>query len=256
MRKIIYLILVAGLLYCDNTEEKIKTTIDERIEINKKYQKKEFVVSDVSNFEFYVIADTHYGKKYKIHNSLSTNYVRNRIPDYSKVFINGDILIRGSSRDWFVYNNDVAKTNYNIYGVIGNHDIDVNIQRYNRVFGKTIYDYVVGDTQIIVLDTGDKIVGVTQLEWLEGKLKNSTSKNIIILTHVPCSYMHRFGEHKLQQLCIDYSVKLCVYAHAHARSSNVVGNTTFETISSISMVEDKQVLKIKIANDVLSWKSL
>lgn len=251
---------------CDDDEDKNNTDlVNERMQNNFLHEKKPFNVDDENNFEFYVVADPHYGL-------FNISYLQNLknekiIPEYSNVFIDGDLLEIGNNNNFVVDNqmslavDDISKSTYNVFAVMGNHDFYVGYETWVNQFGPTAYDYIIGDTHIIILDTGNFLLGEVQTDWLENILSTSNTKNKIIITHIPYdtpnhnkNYTH--GDYNIPTICKKYNVSLCIFGHDHLLETKIIDDTTYIRIGSLAKSVRGTVLKIKIQNNKISKEIL
>lgn len=240
------LLLVLLILSCYNDEIGDFVYINERFDLNMEYDKKDFIVEDDENFEFYLVADTHY--------SATTPVMLYKVDleEDDKIFILGDITNNSSESEINSLLTDNAQYGYNLYGVMGNRDVDLDFDLWGNLFGPTIYSYHIGETLIIVLDTTDGYFGYRQFKWLEDTLSIEV-ENKIILNHMPPrSYTDREFE-RYEEIMQNYDIDVVFHGHDHYYSEKIIGGVLHVGLADLKNGTNKYLIKISIVDNEFSW---
>lgn len=155
------------------------------IRFKEKNDLKNFYSPDVSSdtsFKFLIIADTHYYQ-------TQPNYIK-KIEEKRKewgisfIVVLGDIVQNGYKEAYDLAKDDFDKSKIPIYPIIGNHDIFNNGWNiYKKVMGRSIYNFTIGKTLFIFIDTANGTLGSYQKDWLEKRLDDSNHDNIFVFSH-------------------------------------------------------------------------
>jgi predicted phosphodiesterase len=201
-----------------------------------------------------VIADTHY-----------YNYQ----PDYFKtiqekkdewgisfVIHVGDITQNGQMSEFNIATDDFFNCTLPVFMVPGNHDLYYEgFDIYKSKFGRTIYDFKIGKTQFIFLDTANGTLGNLQKNWLEDRLKNTNANNIFIFTHYclfDSEYLSytdwSFPEEKyyLIDLFDKYNVNYYICGHLHLNAQSEIRGVDYITIKNMSSNAGDVFLKVSV----------
>ncbi len=154
----------------------------------------------------------------------------NKDNDISFAINNGDLVPDGYKKEFSNYLNIIKTSKKPFISIIGNHEIPWydGESNYKKVFGKTHFSFVYGNSYFIVLDSSDKKIGNKQLKWLEKELQKSQKyTNRFVITHVPL-YDPRYGKYakghslkspkkikKLNNLLDIYRVNMIFCSHIH-----------------------------------------
>lgn len=138
-------------------------------------------VSDSNNFTFLVISDVHYDNK-QLSYLKSLEAARSKY-GFEFVIINGDIVQAGYRYSFDLVKEDAAHLSVPYYPVIGNHDIyNGGFRLYKEEFGRTVYNFKVGKSHFIILDTANGDLGELQKSWFEERLAEG-GENIFLFSH-------------------------------------------------------------------------
>ncbi|OHD14762.1 MAG: hypothetical protein A2086_07045 [Spirochaetes bacterium GWD1_27_9] len=215
-------------------------------------------ITDTNNFSFLVISDTHYYK-------TQLNYIKDiennkNNWNISFIVINGDIVQNGLKEAFNLVKEDIAQTTLPIYPVIGNHDVYFNgFDTYKEVFGRTIYDFKIGETHLIFLDTANGTLGEGQKNYLIDTLKNSTAKNKIVFTHYSfidkevesaTSVSNLEESYFIFDLFEKYKVNYCITGHLHFSDYKEIRGTKYIIVNNRGG-DSNYYLKISVKNGIL-----
>jgi 3',5'-cyclic AMP phosphodiesterase CpdA len=256
-KKILFFLLffVVSCNYTDLTGFLFSSYVNERFKI--KDDLKNFsppAVSDPDNFSFLVVADSHYAEKQldffkKIQEKKDEWGI-------SFVVILGDITYAGQRGEYDFAIEDFLKCTIPIYPVLGNHDLYNNgFDIYKDKIGRTVYDFKVGRTHCIILDTANGTIGSLQKKWLENVLKSSGADNILIFSHYSptdsefVSYTEwSFPEEKyyLIDLLDDYNADYFFCGHLHFNDEKEIRGVKYVIVKDLYSGTNDVFLKVTV----------
>lgn len=178
-------------------------------------------------FSFAVLGDNRDGKKVfkKIIHSINND------KDIKFSLNNGDLISKGSKREFSDYIKQIKILNQPLISIIGNHEIPSSNSKlnYKTVFGKLYFSFQYENTYFIILDTADKHgLGKKQRSWLIQELKKSKKfKNRFVFMHMPLydprkgklkeghSILDSKNAKKLNKIFDKYKVSMLFTSHIH-----------------------------------------
>ncbi len=218
------------------------------------------IIPDTNNYSFLVITDTHY---YDIQLGYIENIENNNASwNLSFIIVNGDIVQSGKKYSFELVKDDISKTTLPVYPVIGNHDLYNNgFENYKKYFGRTVYDFKIGITHLIFLDTANGTLGEEQKPWLEKTLKNSGCKYKIIFTHYsptayemeePTAMSYPEEAYYIFDLCERYHVNYYICGHLHFYDYKEIRGTKYIIINAMA-ADKNSFIKISIESGNLKY---
>lgn len=143
----------------------------------------EKMISKITSVDCFAAAgDTHIGFS-------NGSYLKWMLDDASErgadfVIVNGDLTQEGTREEYDAYLNIIANSDIPVISTLGNHDLrNEGKTHYTALFGDAYFDFKVGDSNFIFLDTSKKYISSKQYRWLERQLKQGGEN--IIFSHVP-----------------------------------------------------------------------
>jgi hypothetical protein len=141
-------------------------------------------VTDPQNFSFAMVGDLHIGNQgvQRLNEIITAAQAEN---DAFIVFL-GDLVQDGNAADVTAFRTAMANSVYaqKFAPVIGNHDIfNDGWKYYLQSNGASHYTFTAGNSEFIVMDTGDGTLGNDQLAWLQGVLGQNLPSNTFMLSH-------------------------------------------------------------------------
>lgn len=138
-------------------------------------------VADSSNFSFLVLSDVHYDREQPSYlkkvEAIRATY------GIEFVIIAGDIVQAGLQHSFDLFKADAAHLSIPYYPLVGNHDIyNGGFSLYKEEFGRTVYNFKIGGSHFIMLDTANGDLGDLQREWFEARLAEGGS-NLFVFSH-------------------------------------------------------------------------
>ena len=218
-------------------------------------------ITDKDNYSFLVITDTHY---YDHQLGYFKDIEKHREEwGISFIVITGDLVQDGRKKAYNLIRDDMKKTDLPIYPLIGNHDLYNNgFDIYKKYFGRTIYEFRIGDTHYIFLDTANGTLGYQQRDWLENKLKNCKCKNKILFSHYsptdkelesPTAMSYPDEANYIIDLCDKYNVDYFICGHLHTYDYKKMRGTKYIVLANRGHNEDC-FLKMTVKNGKLKHK--
>jgi 3',5'-cyclic AMP phosphodiesterase CpdA len=261
--KIIFLLIIALSLSCEYFDfggmfasSEVNTRFEAKDSLKNFYAPS---ITDTNNFKFIVISDTHYTDSPK-------NYIKyiednKNVWGVSFIVVTGDITNNGFQTSFDTAENEFSETSLPVYPVIGNHDLyNSGFDIYKNVFGRTIYDFKIGDTHFIMIDTANGTLGTKQKEWLENVLANSGCKNKIVFSHYnlqenvfESETVISFPEEEyyLYDLFEKYSVNYFISGHFHGYLNTEIRGVKYIVISNMAAQSNNHLI-ISVTNGNLS----
>lgn len=237
--------------------------------VNKRYDENKNLpainpplVPDVNNFCFLVFSDTHYYKSRP--NNISKIINMPEMSDISFIIITGDITQAGAASSYQIAIDDFSNTVLPIYYVIGNHDLYHDGYSYfKKNFGRTIYDFVIGNTQFIILDTANSTLGVKQTKWLKNKFKDTNYENILLFSHYSlfnkewttfCEWSIPEERYSLIDLFDRYNVDYFFSGHLHYKLEVTTRDVKYLTIEAIYENEEPPLVKVTVNGNAVTHR--
>jgi predicted phosphodiesterase len=181
---------------------------------------------DDGEFSFVLVGDIHLGG-HDVNRLRAILAAAQSHGDAFVIFL-GDLVDKGKREEMQTFVNQVAEFGFQnkaLY-VIGNHDVfEDGWSGWKELIGPSHFDVVIGNTHFMILDSADGMIGEHQTEWLENKLRASTSSQKIILSHylpvIPGqrTYLRLANEDEatsLMKLSSRYRVKAWLGGHYHS----------------------------------------
>lgn len=221
--------------------------IEERYQFSSKWNEThppEKIIVTQEEYDILVAADLHIGDTTSYMSFLS----RGTQPEITAMVFVGDI-VSGKEKDYETFNrllpaDDIKPS----FVLVGNHELYFDgWKHFSRLFGSSVYYFTIAtptkEDLFICLDSGSGTLGKSQLKWLKDLLENSRSSydQCVIFTHV-----NFFRDHHtlstnpltnellvLIDLFEQHRVNMVIMGHDHARSVNVLGNTTYLTMDAL-----------------------
>ena len=147
----------------------------------------------------------------------------NGMNDISFVLLNGDLVDYGWNNEFNWAADKLKKLRVPFITAIGNHDMLGNGRKiYQQMFGVENFTFNYGTSRFICLNTNSRETGydgtIPDVNWLTNELKDTTPRNIFILSHVP-----PFSDDFLRSNEYGYRVllrsnphtRLCLHGHEH-----------------------------------------
>lgn len=215
-------------------------------------------VIEENNFSFLFITDLHY---YTNDPDYFTYIEKNRVNwNISFIVVGGDIAQNGLTNAFDFAINDFKRTSLPIYPVLGNHDLyNGGFKNFKKYFGRSIYDFNIGNTLFIVLDTANGTLGYYQKQYLSDKLKNTDKKNKILLTHYSLidkenesatAYSNTEEVYYIKDLCRKYGVNYVISGHLHNNIFHDIDGTKYISVGSIKE-NTPHFLKVTISGEIV-----
>ncbi len=220
-------------------------------------------IADTNNFSFVVMTDTHYDRSQLGY----FKYIEDHKAEWgiSFIVVTGDLVQNGDKFSYQLLKDDIAKITLPVYPAIGNHDIYNNgFDYYKKYFGRTVYRIIIGQTELIFLDTANGTLGEGQKAWLESRLENSSCKNKMIFTHYspidmefesPTSMSYPEEAYYIFDLCDRHNVDYYICGHLHAYHNEEIRGTNYIVLSNRAKGTDS-LLKVSVENGELKYKIL
>jgi hypothetical protein len=155
---------------------------------------------------------------------------------------NGDLVPDGYEKEFANYLHLIKKSKKPIVSVVGNHEIPWydGETNYQKIFGNSNFAFAYKNSYFIIVDSSDKELSKSSLQWLEDELRISQKyNNRFLFTHVPL-YDPRKGEYKkghsfkrikqakaLNDLFDKYRVTMLFCSHIHFYYKGKWQNTPF-----------------------------
>ena len=168
------------------------------------------------------------------------------------------------------YNPEKHLCNYELFHVLGNHDIFFDgWAEFRELIGPSVYWFEVvfdeGRDLYITLDSANGTLGRKQTEWLKSFLKNNRSKyrHCIVLTHTNLFYtdlsqtssgnMAMEETFMLMDLFRKQNVSLVLQGHDHYRENLVYDGVKYTVVGTIrDESKAPEYLKISVTADGVS----
>ena len=234
------------------------------------------VVDASANYMFYVCTDPHINATYK-NLDIFNNSLRND-SEASFGVILGDCTDTRSNLHTYMsvvrYDATKHRYDYNIFHVLGNHDLFFNGWcDFRELVGPSVFWFEVvfpeGKDLYISLDTATGTLGYKQTQWFKSFLADNRHKyrHCIILTHTNFFYTDRTqsssGNMPLEEslALIDFlgehNVSLVLQGHDHYREDLTYDDVRYTVIGAISdEIEAPEYLKVYVGSDKvdLDWQ--
>jgi 3',5'-cyclic AMP phosphodiesterase CpdA len=198
----------------------------------------------VDNYSILAAADSHIGGT----TNFNAFFIEAKKPENLAFVMDGDI-VTGLKDDYTAFHQLLPKFEDKPYFLlIGNHDLFFDgWKTFSELYGTSTYWFTV-QTPIakdifICLDSGSGTLGAKQLAWLKNILTTERSKyrNCIVFSHVNFFRNRHAGSSSLLvpelyvlfELFAQNNINMVISGHDHARSLNVLGNTTYIIIGAL-----------------------
>ena len=183
----------------------------------------------------------------------------------------GDLVDKGDRESLIAFRSQISEfgfENKSLY-VLGNHDVfDNGWVHWRELMGPSHFDIVIGNCHFFVLDSADGIVGEKQSQWLEAKLKNSTSAHKIVLSHymplVPGqrTYLRLADELEavsLMKLLTRYEATAWLGGHYHSFVQEKIENVTYLVAGGgggrrMEPIKDNFFVRAQVTADKISFE--
>lgn len=220
-------------------------------------------VVDPNNFNFAVITDTHYYDK-------PLHYIKNLQDDLAAygiefIAVAGDITQAGQDKQIEYFLSDKATSTVPVYPLIGNHDLYNNgFSRYSQKIGRSIYDFSIGDSTFIFLDSANGTLGDEQRIWYEEKLKANTKSNIFVFSHysltdnawqTPTAMPYPVEVYNLISLNDQYNVDYFISGHLHIYDRKELRGVQYFIVNA-AHANSESVLLVQVNGTNISYNIL
>jgi predicted phosphodiesterase len=179
--KVVIFFLVLSLGSCVS-----RSTWDERFTISESLSAPSVAqVSELNQFKFAMVGDLHVSNG----DTQILRQILKGAQDEQDEFIVllGDLVDRGDVGSFTAIKDALKAYGFEgkVLSLIGNHEIfEGGWQDFRSVWGASHYSISIGNSQFVVLDTADGVIGESQFEWLREALqKNTESTHTFILSH-------------------------------------------------------------------------
>ncbi len=244
-------------------------TADDRYEQsqtwNNSHPFKNLIVED-DNYSILAAADSHIGGTTNFNIFLTEAKKAENL-----VFVMDGDIVSGLKDDYSKFNLLLPKFDDKPYFIlIGNHDLFFHgWKTFFELYGTSTYWFTVQTPSakdiFICLDSGSGTLGAMQLAWLKNTLATERKKyrNCIVFSHVNFFRNRHAGSSNLLvpelyvlfELFAQNNVNMVISGHDHARSLNVLGNTTYIIIGALRDNYSKAgYLKLSITNCKIGYE--
>lgn len=181
------------------------------------------------DFCFSVVGDLHFGR-YKSQPAILKYVLENASVDSDFIIVNGDITNKGEFFQFGEYFEAIKDSKIPVITVKGNHDILMNMDLYNRIFGNSQFNFEYNGYNFIILDSSTWRVDYSELDWLSYKLKDKPA--IVVLHHPPLSNPDKlFPELKnaksVMEVLSSNPPFMVISSHNHSKRKFTQGNTNY-----------------------------
>lgn len=220
-------------------------------------------VSNSSQFNFAVITDTHYYDRplhyiEKLQDHLATYGIE-------FIVVVGDITQAGQNEQIDYYLNDKATSSVPVYPAIGNHDLFNNgFSRYSQRIGRSVYNFSVGDSFFLFLDTANGTLGRDQRIWYEEKLKENTLNNVFVFSHYSLTdgawqtfttMPYPIEVYNLISLNDQYNVDYFISGHLHVYNRKELRGVQYFIVNEAADNQNS-VLLVQVDGTNISYRTL
>jgi 3',5'-cyclic AMP phosphodiesterase CpdA len=257
-----FIFLLSGCDYIDLGGVFSSSDVDNRFDKNdslKDYNAP--TLADVNNYSFIVITDTHYYNAQLGYFEDIEKHKNNW--GISFIVVTGDLIQNGKKEAYDLIKADIKKTSLPFYPVIGNHDIyNDGFKYYKKYFGRTMYDFTIGNTYYLFFDTANGTLGEQQKNWLKERLDKTNAKHKILFTHysptdqefeTPTSMTYPEEAYFLIDLCDKYNVDFFICGHLHKYDEKKIRGTKYIVLNNREKGVDC-FLKVSVENGNLNYE--
>jgi hypothetical protein len=188
-----------------------------------------------NSFTFTLMGDTHIGSPGgEVMQRIVTEAVT---AGDAFAVIAGDVTQGGLDGEFTQFRSVFSTAGLPFRAAIGNHDLFFDgWERFKTQIGRSIYSFNADNVHFIMIDSGNGILGQTQLNWIEEDLKANTRPHIVMVTHFPpwngyFSSIYKMSSDEeaaiLKDLCYRYSVDIVAAGHFHGYEEHDIGRTKF-----------------------------
>ncbi len=189
------------------------------------------VIEGPGTFQFVVMGDSQGNS-----GLLSTIVDEVNTLNVSFVLHTGDCVSHALEGMYDVFEQDIAMLEAPIHISPGNHDRMGNATIFQTRFGSGDYSFDYGGWRFVSVDTSTQDISESQFIWLRALLENSSSRPVVVFTHVP-PFDPRIGEdHHLNEtsdceefiaLMEEFKVRVVVTGHVHLYNNTRIGSVDY-----------------------------
>lgn len=199
-----------------------------------------------NQFTFMVMGDTHIGN--------ASGEVMKAQVDHAKkngaafAVVAGDVTDYGDGGQYKQFKAVMDQFSMLYRTAIGNHDIFYSgWASYKSELGRSIYSFDADNVHIVMLDSGNGILGDRQLEWLDQDLGGTSQPIKIIVSHFPpwngsFSSIYKMSSDEeaaiLKDILHRHSVNIMFSGHYHGYNQTNIGGVSYIVTGGANSITD------------------
>lgn len=224
------------VLSCTNFDsDPVGKRVDENLNSSSITTPADIDPAGTNSFSFVVMGDTHIGSP---GGEVMERIVQSAV-DAGDAFavVAGDITTGGLEGEYSQFKTVFAQKNLTFRAAIGNHDLYFGgWDRFKNQIGKSIYSFNADNVHFVVIDSGNGVLGETQLNWIESDLRTNTREHVIMVTHFPpwngiFSSIYKMSSEEeaavLKNIAYKYGVDYVFAGHFHGFEERDIGRTKY-----------------------------
>lgn len=221
-----------------------------------------------NNFSFAVMGDTHLGVTAATNIQTTMETAKNAGDSF--VVVAGDISNLGKEDEMNSFVGTLNAISFPFRVAIGNHDLYFNgWENFKKFFGRSIYSFDADNVHIVMLDSGNGVLGEPQLNWLKSDLAATTQPHKIVVSHYPPisggfdNVFKMSSEEEaaiLKDILHKNNVSYMFSGHYHGYRELKLGNTTYVITGAVNTVldpgNDKHFIRVKVNGNAISHQKI